>query len=471
VLFVSIGELAGFSAPLALGLWARGMSTQAQLPFLVVGGCIEGAVLGLAQASVLRRVLPGFRTTAWVIATSAAAGIAWLLGPLPSATYATWSTWPVVGVAVAATVLGTALLLCIGVAQAGVMRRRTPGARTWIWWTALGWCGGLVAFSVVAPPLWHEGQDPARSALIGVAGGAAMAVVMAAVTGVGMVRLCARTAVPRSDPGHADSRLLSSIVGTQVRSPEGRHVGQVSDLVIDLAGGQDRVPVTGVVIRLRARADRVVPWDRLRHLGTPWAMAVSESPPPADSDPQVTAATEVWARRDILDSPVVLADPPRQARVSDVVVELDQGGAWVVGIDVSTAGALRRLIGHPAKTEAGPVRLSQVHLVSAAAHSAQLAVPDSMVFRLEAQAMAEVLSRVPVARGRDILSVADEHVASRAVSLLHPHIRSRLTVGGPAPRRTRRLDGWLLRPPDQAGERGTGPRHGDTHRSGPRAER
>ena len=93
-------------------------------------------------------------------ATSAAAGLAWLLGMFPSATQVTWSTWPVGGVAVAAALLGAVLLMSIGTAQALVMPAGTPRAHTWIWWTTLGWRAGPVAFSVLAPPMWHVGQAP-----------------------------------------------------------------------------------------------------------------------------------------------------------------------------------------------------------------------------------------------------------------------------------------------------------------------
>jgi len=192
VLLVSIGELVGFCVPGLLGALAQEMSTGAQLWILVAGGVAEGAAVGVAQALVLRRVLAGFRSTAWVVATSIAAGFAWLLGMLPSATHGTWSRWPPGAVVVAAAILGLLLLMSIGAAQASVMPAGTPAAHTWIWWTALGWCAGLLTFTVVATPLWHEGQAPGLIVLIGLAGGTAMAVVMAAVTGLGMVRLCAR---------------------------------------------------------------------------------------------------------------------------------------------------------------------------------------------------------------------------------------------------------------------------------------
>jgi hypothetical protein len=214
VVVVSAGEIAGFTAPGVIGVWTQGLSPGSQLPLLVIGGSLEGAALGFAQAWVLRRVWPEFKVHAWVGATAAAAGLAWLLGMLPSTTHSIWSTWTPAWIALAGIVLGVLLLASIGTAQALVMPPGTPKRYTWIGWTALGWCAGLVTFSLVAPPLWHEGQVPLATALIGLAGGVAMAVVMAAVTGVGAGRLCARSAEPRT--GH----LTPAPTATSRRAPQ-----------------------------------------------------------------------------------------------------------------------------------------------------------------------------------------------------------------------------------------------------------
>jgi hypothetical protein len=454
VLHVSAGELAGFSVPLVLGVVVRASAPAIQLAVLVLAGMVEGAVVGAAQAGVLRGHLAGFRGTAWVVATSAAAGLAWLLGMLPSLTHPVWSTWPVAGVAVAGSLLGGLLLCSIGAAQAWVLPAGTPRPSRWIWWTAGGWCAGLVAFGVVAPPLWHEGQAAVVSALIGLAGGAAMALVMAGVTGVGMARLCARARAPRAPGSRAGTVSMSTLVGTRVRTPEGRDLGQVRDLVVDLAGGLDRAPVTGVVIGARRHPDRVAAWDDLSFTSTSGAW---RWPEPA-AERGARAATEVLVRRDILDCPVVLLDPPRRARVSDVFLDLGEDEAWVTGVDVSTSGAVRRLLPRATTREAvRQVPLSEVHLGSTTGHRAQLAAPDAMVFGLPPHEMAEVLTRVPVAHGRDIVRAADAGVVDRALPALHPHVRSRLTVAGPAPRRTRRTAGWLLHRPQRPG----GPRPGN----------
>ncbi len=240
---------------------------------------------------------------------------------------------------------------------------------------------------------------------------------------------------------------VSALLGTTVVDADGHLVGVVDDLVVDLAVDLDRVPLTCVVIKLRRDGRCTVPWTGLssgpggEHLVLRGdAVQLKELSP-----------TEVLVRRDILDSPVVLADPPRRARVSDIVLETEGSGAWVIELDVSTAGALRRLLGRHRSTEraavSGSVPLSAVHLSSFAGHHAQLAVPGAMVFGLGPEGMAEVLTRVSVAHARDIMRVADRGVLEQAVSLLHPRVRSRVTGTARPPRRTRRLAGWRVHGP------------------------
>ena len=90
-------------------------------------------------------------------------------------------------------------------------------------WTALGWCAGLTAFSVVAPPLWQPGQPIWLLTVIGVAGGLAMAVAMAAVTGVGAVRLVDRARRGGRAASFTPGRhLLSTMLGTPVYDASGR---------------------------------------------------------------------------------------------------------------------------------------------------------------------------------------------------------------------------------------------------------
>lgn len=97
--------------------------------------------------------------------------------------------WPSVSLVPIAVVLGAMLLLVIGGAQWTVLRGRVAHAGHWVWITALGWAVGLSAFGAVTSPLWAHGQAGALVVAIGVLGGLVMATVMAAVTGLCLVKV------------------------------------------------------------------------------------------------------------------------------------------------------------------------------------------------------------------------------------------------------------------------------------------
>ncbi len=187
--WVTAGETVGFAIPALAGALTATAPAAVSVPSLLLAGACEGALLGAAQAHVLHHVLPSLPRRSWIAATSAGAVVAWSVGLLPSALADIVSGWPRAVLFVAAAVLGTVLLLTIGVAQWTVLRRRVDHAVRWIAVTAAGWLAGLTAFMLVAPPLWHEGQAVAVTAAIGGTAGLVMAATVAAVTGFGLVRL------------------------------------------------------------------------------------------------------------------------------------------------------------------------------------------------------------------------------------------------------------------------------------------
>ena len=188
VAWVTAGELLGFTAPLAAGVAVGTARPSVAVPVLVGAGVVEGAVLGSAQAHVLRRALPRLRGRRWVALTAAGAAVAWVLGLTPSSAEPWWRSWPAAAVGVAAVVLAVLLLSCLGVAQWVELRRHLPGAGWWVAVTAVGWGAGLAAFGAVTAPLWQPGQGALVVAAVGVLGAAVMASTMAAVTGWWLVR-------------------------------------------------------------------------------------------------------------------------------------------------------------------------------------------------------------------------------------------------------------------------------------------
>ena len=187
VAIVGTGEFVGFLVPVTAGvLWA---DAPWGAIVIVAAGAIEGAILGLAQWAVMRRDLSRLRPGRWIGLTALAASAAYLLGLLPAATESWWTTWPLIAQILLAIPLFSALLLSIGAAQWLVLRRNVAHAWWWILGTATAWLAGLGVFFAIAPPLWHEGQSTAVAVVIGGIAGAAMATVMALVTGATWLRL------------------------------------------------------------------------------------------------------------------------------------------------------------------------------------------------------------------------------------------------------------------------------------------
>jgi hypothetical protein len=187
--WVTAGEALGFSIPAVVGASTASLRAPVAAGGLLLAGACEGAILGAAQAHVLTDALPGVPRRRWIAATSAGAVLAWSIGLLPSVLPDGVSGWGRPAQVVAAVVLGTLLLLSIGLAQWGVLRRCVDRAGRWIAITAVGWLAGLAAFMAVATPLWHDGQMVAVTALIGGVAGLIMAATVAAVTGLGLTWL------------------------------------------------------------------------------------------------------------------------------------------------------------------------------------------------------------------------------------------------------------------------------------------
>lgn len=188
VAWVSAGEAVGFLAPALAQVVLSQWNPSAVTPALVAAGAVEGAVLGWSQARVLKRRLPTLSAPRWIAGTAVAAALAWLIGMLWSDPGA-WPAWPP-GVLVAAGALAATALLCsIGFAQWLELRHHLARSGRWVAGTAAAWCLGLAVFFAVAAPLWQEGQALWLTVLIGVFAGALMAVSMALVTGLVLVRM------------------------------------------------------------------------------------------------------------------------------------------------------------------------------------------------------------------------------------------------------------------------------------------
>lgn len=184
-----VGEMLGFIAPALLGMVSAGWASGRAIPTMVAAGAVEGLMLGMAQAHALAPSLPGLRTGRFAVGTALAAALAYLLGMLPSALGSGLVEGPRALVVLACLLGGIVLLGSIGTAQWLELRRHVDKAWSWIATTSAAWLLGLVAFLLIAMPLWQPGQGPAVVVAIGLVAAGAMATTVAVVTGLGLRRL------------------------------------------------------------------------------------------------------------------------------------------------------------------------------------------------------------------------------------------------------------------------------------------
>ncbi|MDH3457020.1 MAG: hypothetical protein OER90_09275 [Gemmatimonadota bacterium] len=159
-------EAVGLGTTLVLGWLIGPKIDQATGPVVIVLGAVtavvlgtllEGVVVGFAQVGVLRRRLPSIAREAWIVATAIGAGVAWVLGMIPSTLMAL--TVPAAPAAQPAEpsvllqyglalMLGSALGVILGGAQWFVLRRHVARASRWIAANAVAWAVGMTLIFV-----------------------------------------------------------------------------------------------------------------------------------------------------------------------------------------------------------------------------------------------------------------------------------------------------------------------------------
>lgn len=194
----AVAELAGIALGAAWWVGAdrlnpepRGLPLQLlMLAAKALSGVVEGAVLGAAQAGLMRRELPGLSARRWIGATSAVAVAGWALGSSfsvfggGSGPQGGFDPGPGLTIVLAAG-FGLAVGTLFGAAQAlalgGLGVRRWP----WIAGNAAGWALGLPAIylaasGALAGPVWALGAGGGliAGAIVGAATAMAFAVMI-----------------------------------------------------------------------------------------------------------------------------------------------------------------------------------------------------------------------------------------------------------------------------------------------------
>lgn len=187
-LTVTIGEFVGFVIPSIAGVITVVMQIP-QFPqtlLLVLAGIGEGLVLGYAQSRLITKHFKKIKATHWTLTTAFGAGIAWIIGMLPSTFFDYINNIPLPVILPIAVILGSILLLSIGYMQYLLLKKHVLNAHIWIWGNILAWVAGLTTlfiFMGIAP------NDPVWILTFSILGGFGMAAVMSSITGFFFVKL------------------------------------------------------------------------------------------------------------------------------------------------------------------------------------------------------------------------------------------------------------------------------------------
>jgi hypothetical protein len=164
-------ELLGLGGSMALGWFGtQALANVGDSPAVVVGSmvaaivlgtCLEGVLVGYAQARVLRATVPAFAPQPWIVATAVGAAIAWTLGMIPSTIVSLFAS-PEAGAEpppifdsplqyLLAAGLGLVLGCFLGAPQWRVLRRHAARSGWWVGANALAWAVGMHGWSAPWP--------------------------------------------------------------------------------------------------------------------------------------------------------------------------------------------------------------------------------------------------------------------------------------------------------------------------------
>jgi magnesium transporter len=131
---------------------------------------------------------------------------------------------------------------------------------------------------------------------------------------------------------------VSELIGASVRDPHGQVVARVTDLLVP--ADADYPAIDALSLKPRRGDARMVPWSAVRVLdggGVSLSAALSETP---TFDPP---PNELSLARQVLDHQIIDVNGVRVVRVNDLQFAPADGSYRLVGVDISTAGLLRRL--------------------------------------------------------------------------------------------------------------------------------
>ena len=223
---------------------------------------------------------------------------------------------------------------------------------------------------------------------------------------------------------------VSELLGAPVRDPQGRVVARIADLLVP--ADADYPAVDAVALKPRSGQPRTVPWSALRvdehgqiSLATDLEQAPSFEPPPHE----LSLATQ------LLDHQIIDVNGVRVVRVNDLQLAEGEGTYRLIGVDISTAGLVRRM-GAGRVLRAFGIKLTptaiaweSIEPVDSGASGVKLKVSHEDLARLHPSDIAQIISQLDQHHVHEVLETLDDEAAADTIQEVSPDLQLALISG------------------------------------------
>ena len=219
---------------------------------------------------------------------------------------------------------------------------------------------------------------------------------------------------------------VSELIGAPVRDPAGRVVARVTDLLVP--ADADYPAVEALSLKPRKGDARMVPWSAVRVLDNgalTLVVALAETP---TFDPP---PNELSLARQVLDHQIIDVNGVRVVRVNDLQLAStpSDGTYHLVGVDISTAGLLRRL-GAGRMLGALGLRLTpkaiaweDIEPVESGSAGVKLKMSHADLAKLHPSDIAEIISQLDQRHVHEVLDTLDDEAAADTIQEVSPDLQ------------------------------------------------
>src|SRR5579859_2768102 len=217
---------------------------------------------------------------------------------------------------------------------------------------------------------------------------------------------------------------VSELIGARVRDPGGRVIARVSDVLVP--ADADYPAVEALSLKPSRGEQRIVPWSAVRLLDDGGLSLSTELADAATFEPSPNSLS---LARQVMDHQIIDVDGVRVVRVNDLQLVPSEGSYRLVGVDISTAGLLRRM-GASRVLGALGVRLTPTAIaweaiepVESGTAGVKLKVSHEDLAKLHPSDIAEIISQLDQRHVHEVLETLDDEAAADAIQEVSPDLQ------------------------------------------------